>query len=47
VYIVHTVLFRAHHLKRSDHRHLEALAQDRNTAHKHVWRTEIARLSDG
>ena len=32
-------------LKPADRRHLEALAGDRNAAHKHVWRAEIVLLS--
>jgi hypothetical protein len=32
-------------LKPGDHRRLKALARDRNTPHKHVWRAEIVLLS--
>ena len=32
-------------LKPADRRHLNALARDRNTAHKHVWRAAIVLLS--
>ena len=32
-------------LKPADRRRLKALARDRNTAHKHVWRAEIVLLS--
>ena len=32
-------------LKPSDRRRLKALARDRNTPHKHVWRAEIVLLS--
>ena len=32
-------------LKPADRRRLEALAGDRNAAHKHVWRAEIVLLS--
>ena len=32
-------------LKPAGRRRLEALAQDRNTPHKHVWRAEIVLLS--
>jgi hypothetical protein len=34
-------------LKPAGRRRLEALAQDRNTPHKHVWRAEIVLLSVG
>ena len=33
-------------LKAADRRRLKALARDRNTPHKHVWRAEIVLLSD-
>src|ERR1022692_997494 len=32
-------------LKPADRRRLKALARDRNTPHKHVWRAEIVLLS--
>jgi len=32
-------------LKPADRRRLKALARDRNTPHKHIWRTEIVLLS--
>jgi len=32
-------------LKAADRRRLKALARDRNTPHKHVWRAEIILLS--
>src|SRR5258707_6753308 len=32
-------------LKPADRRRLKALARDRNTTHKHVWRAEIVLLS--
>jgi hypothetical protein len=32
-------------LKPSDRRRLKALARDRNTPHKHVWRAEIVLFS--
>src|SRR5471032_2897055 len=34
-------------LKPADRRRLKALARDRNTPHKHVWRAEIVLLSAG